>query len=64
MAPPPLMPLRVHASPDAARPLAGPCSAPGDGEGMNEMNASMTYLRQFLGGFRWVADAVREAGII
>lgn len=29
-----------------------PCLQTGDGEGMNEMNASMDFLRLFLSGFR------------
>lgn len=34
-------------------------SSPGDGEGQNEMNASMEYLKQFLGGFRSRAATTR-----
>jgi hypothetical protein len=33
-------------------PSASLASVPGDGEGQNEMNWSMGYMKQFLQGFR------------
>ncbi|KAJ9521690.1 hypothetical protein QJQ45_015380 [Haematococcus lacustris] len=40
-------------------PTAGLASVSGDGEGVNEMNASMRYLRAFLSAFKDSAAAVR-----
>lgn len=40
-------------------PSAGLTAAQGDGDGQNEMNWSMGYLRQYLNAFQDQADSIR-----
>lgn len=47
----------VKLKPGASTQL--PATHAGDGEGMNEMNASMGFMRQFLSAFRDNAETIR-----
>jgi hypothetical protein len=40
-------------------PFSGAAAGPGDGEGQNEMNLSMGYLKDYLTAWRAEADGVR-----